>query len=128
MSLCNNYNLDPFSEIVCNNISSCPLTANHLYNLWNNIPKNIIYITLGYYIIPVFIFVFVLLSSLILTNNISFYTAFALFFIFILCYIIMTVIIILLFKNLVTKIPQIVLKTFQETEPANKFKCFSNQN
>lgn len=126
MSLCNNYNLDPFTNIICNNISSCPLTANHFYNFWNNIPKNIIYVTLGFYIIPILIFISVLLLTLVLTSTISFYIAFSLFLLFIISYIIMAVIIILLFKKLVTQIPQIVLKTFQQTEPANKLKCFSS--
>lgn len=126
MSLCDNYSFDPFTTIICNNIASCPLTANHFYNFWKNIPKNVIYLALGFYIIPVLLFVSILLISLILTSTISWYTALGLFLLFIISYIVMTVLLILAFKGLTNQLPQIALKTFQETEPVNKFKCFSS--
>jgi hypothetical protein len=126
MSLCTNYSLDPFTSIICNNMASCPLTANHFYNIGKNIPKNIIYLSLGFYIIPILLFILILLITLVLTSTIKIYTAIGLFLLLIIGYVTMAVFIILVFKNFINQLPQIALKAFQETETLNKIKCFSS--
>lgn len=42
----------------------------------------------------------------------------------ILDYVVMTILLILVFKGFASQLPQITLKAFQETEHVNKFKCF----